>query len=92
MRGNEPSPLAASKPAVLEQLDRVDNSLSYLHSVINALEDRLAAVTRGSGPDSAMKAGSAIPTCPLSGRIEDQADRVYGACARIRDILDRLEV
>lgn len=85
----EVSPCAPDRSPLAEAIDRNASATGYLHSLIDALHDKLAPAMRPQNPNGC---GTARPDADsdLIRAIETGTDTVSSANARIRDILDRL--
>lgn len=81
-------------PAVIAQVDRVDNATARLADAIAVLEDRLRPVLGqyGSGSEGSEGVELKRSSAPLAGSLEGLADRLERHIGEIRDLVDRLEI
>lgn len=79
---------------VNQHIGRLDKNIEGLHQLITGLESRLTAVLMPDAPTPQSGAAEKAPSLPvpLAHMTAGLADRVQLACARIEQLIGRIEV
>ena len=86
-------PTPGREPDVVSAFSALDYTTNELAGAVELLEKRLSPVLNPGGQTcSATKGVEPYGECEISRAARVQADRVGGAAARLRDLIDRLEV
>jgi ribosome maturation protein Sdo1 len=80
---------------IKEAIKRSSNALGDLNDLLLQLEDRISPVLSSSSPESCENDATNSRVSGESGvynEIEEISNRIWRACARVREIRDRIEL
>lgn len=94
MRGLEDVAVKSMSP-IEGALKRSGNVLGDLNDLLSQLEERISTVLSSSRPEACENDATKVPVSGESGvynEIEEISNRIWRACARVREIRDRVEL
>lgn len=90
MQGNQ---LTVPQSQITAAQVRASDFATHIHELLSDLEGRLGAVLCAPVPEGkAVDQGAIGPRCLLAEQLEDHASKLEGAAARLRSIIDRIEL
>lgn len=80
-------------PQVMDQVDQLSRYQDELDELLDRMESRLSAIMHGATPDTAKQQSQiSLALVPLADGLRVRVVMTQGACARIRSMLDRIEL
>ncbi len=80
------------RPAVWKAKDKLDHAIEDLSEALQELDDALSPVLRKADTGTVVTQDDSAVVCPLSGAIEEAANRVGHIAVGVRHLRSRLEI